>query len=170
VLRLYLAFPEAAKPGCVAACLQLALRRLPQPDFRLCLHLVPERASAEPEVAQLTQLASHLEACRFADFWAALGGLQASAASLSALTAAARAYAAGCLSGVYRDVSSKHACETLGLSEEALAQWAQTQPGWSLAGGVLACPETEQNSPVPACGREQVPLAKLAALLSSGGA
>ncbi len=171
VLRLYLIFPDTSKPAIVSGSLLLALHRLPESDFSLCLHLVPERAQAEADVTHLVSLAGHLEACRFKDFWAAAtapGSCTAGAAA-AGFAAAARSYIGGTLASAYRSLPSSLAAEALNFGEDgaALSTWVAQQQGWSLdvAAGVISLPRTEGNDPQPAAAAETIPFAKLEGLI-----
>lgn len=166
VLRLYLVFPEASKPGVVGTALLLALQQLPENDFSLCLHLVPERAQAEAEVAQLVTVASAAEACRFKDLWAAAAA--GARTQTPGFTSAARRFVAHCLASTYRTLGVALALEALHFdSADQLRAWAADQPGWAVdaAGETISLPRTAGNDPAPAPKREAVSFAKLDALL-----
>lgn len=71
LLRFYQIKPSLIDTGLVSKILCKALMQLPNPDFKLCLHLLPERVQNEEPIATLVLLSGHLSACRFAQFWAA---------------------------------------------------------------------------------------------------
>ena len=161
LLRLYLIVPEACKPALVSSCLQLALQRLPEDDFSLCLHMVPERVQADSEVAPLVTLGGHLDACRFKEYWAA---------APARLAASVRAYAAHCLAQAYRSLPAALAAEALNLPEEgALATWVAAQPGWGMdkGAGLVLVPANAGNTPSSEAGSGGVPLAKILSLLAA---
>lgn len=74
LLRLYQFQPHLAKPAVLAKVLVKALMQLPSPDYKLCIHLVPERSQAEEPVASVVALADSLENTKLSDFWAACSG------------------------------------------------------------------------------------------------
>ena len=140
---MYLVFPEAVKAPLVAAALSLTLLQLPESDFHLVLHLVPERVQAEGEVAQLVSLHAQLESCSFKEFWASCAALETAGSPLPArLRTAARAFAAHSLAQVYRSMGAAAASDALSLPPTELAAWVLTQPGWALAGDVVTLPAT----------------------------
>ncbi|GMH43847.1 hypothetical protein BSKO_11781 [Bryopsis sp. KO-2023] len=71
LLRFYQINPESTNAMLVAKILCKALMQLPDPDFKLCLHLLPEKVQNEEPIATLVLLAGHLSAARFPQFWAA---------------------------------------------------------------------------------------------------
>ena len=64
LLRLYLVFPERAAVRSVHRALLRALLSLPDPDFWLLLHLVPERLQSDEGVGALSAPASWRYASR----------------------------------------------------------------------------------------------------------
>merc|ERR1711916_68272 len=52
--------------------LALALMRLPDNDFRLCMYLLPEQFQTFESVQALASLVEKLEMCEFKEFWSIL--------------------------------------------------------------------------------------------------
>jgi len=69
VLKLYQFHPERTQKNIIAKILLKALMNLPNPDFSLCLYLIPERLHGEEPVRTLSTLAALLETARFVEFW-----------------------------------------------------------------------------------------------------
>lgn len=74
LLRFYQFQPTAVKPALLAKVLLKALMQLPGQDFKVCVHLVPERLQADGPVAQALNLAGLVETTEFGKFWAACAG------------------------------------------------------------------------------------------------
>jgi hypothetical protein len=172
LLRLYLIFPDRAAARVVQRALLRALLQLPEHDFWLALHLVPERMQADDGCAALVTLAGHLEAGKFKEFWAA-----ASAPAAATLTAvapgfddAARGFIARSLGAAYRSLPAAQLADALKLDAGALGGWlasAAAPPGWRVEGDVVHVPLSEANDPQPQKGAETIPFSKLEGLFKT---
>ena len=170
LLRLYLVFPERAAARSVQRALLKALLALPESDFWLLLHLVPERLQSDDGVAALSGLATALEAGTFRDFWAAAAAPAAAAlvAAAPGFEDAARAFILRALGAVYRTMPAALLAEALRLDRPALAAWiAASAPGWELKGEDATAPRCEANDPQPSVGAESIPFAKLEGLFKA---
>ena len=170
LLRLYLVFPERAAARSVQRALLKALLALPESDFWLLLHLVPERLQADDGVASLAALATALEAGRFRDFWAAAAAPAAAAlvASAPGFEGAARAFILRALGAVYRALPAAQLAEALRLEQPALAAWlGANAEGWAVEGDSATAPRCEANDPQPSVGAESIPFAKLEGLFKA---
>lgn len=172
LLRLYLVFPERAAARSVQRALLKALLALPEADFWLLLHLVPERLQSDEGVAALTALATALEAGRFRDFWAAAATPATSAlvAAAPGFEGAARAFVLRALGAVYRQLPAAQLAEALRLDAPQLPAWLAANAcaeGWALAGDAVTAPRCEANDPQPSVGAESIPFAKLEGLFKA---
>ena len=170
LLRLYLVFPERAAARSVQRALLKALLALPEADFWLLLHLVPERLQQDEGVAALSALATALEAGRFREFWAAAAAPAAAAllATAPGFEAAARAFVLCSLGAVYRAMPAAQLAEALRLERPALEAWLKASAeGWALEGDTAAAPRCEANDPQPCVGAESIPFAKLEGLFKA---
>jgi hypothetical protein len=149
--------------------------QLPDHDFWLLLHLVPERMQTSDEgCAALGAMAGHLEAGKFKEFWAAASTPAAVALTGTApgFEACARAFIARSLGCAYRSLSAAVLAEALRMEASALPAWLATGPataGWSLeeGGSVVRVPRSEANDPQPQKGAETIPFSKLEGLFKS---
>ena len=174
LLLLYGVFPARAAARTVQQALLKALTALPEPDFWLLLHLVPERLQSGDEgVAALTALAGHLEGGRFKEFWAAAAAAPAAGliATAPGFEAAARGYVCCAVGAAFRGLPAAQLAEALRLEPSGLEGYFKAAgegcAGWAIDGDAVRVPPNEANDPQPQLGAERIPFAKLEGLFKA---
>jgi translation initiation factor 3 subunit K len=144
VLKLYQFNPEqgVVELDVLVKVLALALMQVPEPDFKLCLFLVPEQYQSLDGVQSLARLAEKLEGCRFGEFWALLEKKPEVLAVVPGLEASLRRAIFETVALTYSEIPTKVLCDFLHCSQErALEEFPQLQ----LAGDKIVLPATASN-------------------------
>ncbi|KAF8061074.1 RBBP9 [Scenedesmus sp. PABB004] len=151
VMRLYQLAPALAKKELVARALLSGLMQMPRQDYRILLHLLPERLVSEEPVSSVVLLAGHLEANNLQDFWAATGAAKDTIAKVPGFADAVRGYVLHAVGITFQRVSTRVLADWLRLDgaplQQLLADKAKTA-GWSVAGDVVSLPLNSFNTAV----------------------
>lgn len=151
VLRLYQLQPSVAKKELIARTLLSALMQMPRPDYRICIHLLPEKLVTEEPVSSVVLLAQHLEANNLHDFWAATGACKETLKSVPGFQDAIRDYVLHSMGTTFQKVSTRVLGEWLRLEGPALnALLAEKTKaaGWKVEGEVVSLPLNAFNQAV----------------------
>jgi len=133
LLRLYNFDPDTVNVSLLASVLLKALTQLPEVDFNLMLHLIPERFQDEPMIAAVIVLDGHLEGARFAQFWQQVEALRELVNPVVGFYDAVRAYIVHCLATTFQKVSKASLSQALrldGTSLDSLIQSKVSKDGW----------------------------------------
>lgn len=157
LLRLYQFYPDRVKPTVLSKILIKALMRLPEPDFLLCTHLVPERLQLEDPFATLANAAGALEGARFKEFWALAASIQDLLDTVPDFPAAVREFALYLVSTTYQTIDKAVLGEMLNLQGGALDAFFKSTcaaRGWTEGkgedgGDVYNIPKNADNDPQP---------------------
>eukprot|EP00798_Chlamydomonas_sp_ICE-L_P020020 gene20020-26736_t len=152
LLRFYQFQPSSTKIPILAKVLLKSVMQLPQPDFKICAHLIPERLQNEELVSKIMGLASSLETSRFTEFWGQAVALKETISHVPGFYDAVRAYVLHTLSISFQRVPKSVLGEYLqleGASLDNLIKDKCANAGWSVqsspAGELVALPKGEQN-------------------------
>ncbi|WIA43891.1 hypothetical protein OEZ86_010301 [Tetradesmus obliquus] len=150
VFRLYQLQPSVARKELIARALLKALSQMPQQDYRILIHLLPERLVAEEPVSSVVLLAQHLEACNLQDFWAATGSCKDTISKVPGFQDAIRNYVLHSLSITFQRVSLRVLGDWLKLDGSALQQLLadKAKAGWKVQGEVVCLPLNAFNTAV----------------------
>eukprot|EP00210_Caulerpa_lentillifera_P005212 g4979.t1 len=152
ILRFYHFHKELMNVDVIGRILGKALTVLPDTDFKLYLHLLPESAQRVEPIASLILLANHLESGRFQQFWLAVEAVKDSAYSISDFYSNVRRYILLTVSLTFQKISESLLASYLYLPRadfEALIKEKCEKEGWSKVptpkGSVICLPKKEKG-------------------------
>lgn len=148
VLKLYQFYPDKYNASTVSKILIKALMNLPSTDFLCSLYLIPERRQVDEPIPVISHLASLLDTGRFNDFWAASGTCAELLTSVPGSLDAVRDFMIEVVSRTYKTIDLSTLADILNLDQGNVAKIIEAK-GWSIAGGLVTCPSTEENQPRP---------------------
>mmetsp|Transcript_27025 Transcript_27025/g.73049 ORF Transcript_27025/g.73049 Transcript_27025/m.73049 type:complete len:214 (-) Transcript_27025:468-1109(-) len=153
LLRFYQFQPSAIDVKVLAKVLLLSIMQLPSSDFKVCLHLVPERLHQNDEtISKVVSLATALETTRFSDFWAMTAGDCKDVASMvPGFADAVRKYVLHVIGITFQRTSKAVLADALNLDSkamDALIQERTKSHGWNVEKDLITLPRNELNSPV----------------------
>ncbi|KAF6256180.1 eukaryotic translation initiation factor 3k [Scenedesmus sp. NREL 46B-D3] len=148
--RLYQLQPSLARRDLIARVLLRALAQMPKQDYRILIHMLPEKLVAEEPVSSVVLLAQHLEACNLQDFWAATGSCRDTISKVPGFQDAIRAYVLHSISITFQRVSMRVLADWLKLEGSALQQLLadKAKAGWKVQGDVVCLPLNAFNQAV----------------------
>uniref|UniRef100_A0A7S0X0D0 Eukaryotic translation initiation factor 3 subunit K n=1 Tax=Chlamydomonas leiostraca TaxID=1034604 RepID=A0A7S0X0D0_9CHLO len=161
LLRHYQFAPSTAKINVLAKLLLKALAQLPDSEFKICIHLVPERLQADESISKVVALAGALETTRFAEFWTLAGSSKDVIALVPGFADAARTYITHILGITYQRVTKAvlgSALQLQGGELDAFIQGKVKSSGWAVSGDIVTLPKNESNSPPVVVKRTQDPI------------
>mmetsp|Transcript_10404 Transcript_10404/g.33247 ORF Transcript_10404/g.33247 Transcript_10404/m.33247 type:complete len:223 (-) Transcript_10404:176-844(-) len=151
ILKLYQFHPDPnqgiVEPDVLVKILALALMRVPEADFKLCLYLIPEQYQNIDSVTALTKLAEKLEVCQFAAFWDLLGKKAEVLAIVPGLESALRRTIFNTLALTFQEIPAQVFSNCLNCSvDRALEDFE----GLKQDGNKVILPKSANNSARPA--------------------
>eukprot|EP00899_Mesostigma_viride_P020228 jgi/Mesvir1/28206/Mv04759-RA.1 len=154
LLRMYQFFPERFNLHLVPPMLVKALMQLPNPDFNLCMALIPDRIQSSEPYTTLANMALCLQSGRFAEFWNLAAQCRQLWEPVPGFENAIRMYGIKLLSVTYRRVPTRVLAEVVnmeGAALDALVAQQRSLGVWSVVqdkGGVtVTFPITDANNP-----------------------
>jgi len=152
LLRFYQFYPGRVKLATLSKVLVSALVRLPDPDFSLCMHLVPERLQAEEPFSSLANAAAALEGARFAEFWQLAAQLKDLFDTVGEPSVAdqLRQHITYVVGQTYQRIAAAEFAAMLDLGGKAFDDFYAKQcaaKGWAKDGGMLVVPKNASNAP-----------------------
>uniref|UniRef100_A0A7S2RE94 Eukaryotic translation initiation factor 3 subunit K n=1 Tax=Mucochytrium quahogii TaxID=96639 RepID=A0A7S2RE94_9STRA len=119
ILKLYQFHPSEAEGlvdmDVLLKILVKALMQMPNPDFKLCLYLVPAQYQDYDSITSLTELAQKLETCQFVPFWQHLEKKSEILAVVPGLDTALRKTIFDTVALTYQEIPSKVLSEFLNI-------------------------------------------------------
>lgn len=151
VLRCFQLQPSTANKELIAKTLLRALMQLPRPDYKICVHLLPEKLVSEEPVSSVVLLAQHLEASNLQDFWAATSSCKDTIKQVPGFQDAIREYVLHSIGITFRRVSTRVLADWLKLEPPALKQLLADKTksaGWTVQGDIAVLPANAFNTAV----------------------
>lgn len=171
LLRLYHFQPTTVKTSLVVKILLKALMQLPSPDYKVCIHLIPEKLQDDDTLNKVVQLANFLETTKFQDFWALSSSCTSTLSSVPGFYEAVRSFVLHVVTITFAKISKKTLGEYLKLEGAALDKLvADKKPaGWSTigtpTGDVVVFPKNDHNQLVVKRAQELVKFEQVAPVL-----
>mmetsp|Transcript_27470 Transcript_27470/g.60086 ORF Transcript_27470/g.60086 Transcript_27470/m.60086 type:complete len:218 (+) Transcript_27470:121-774(+) len=172
LLRFYQFQPQSIKINVLGKVLLKALMQLPKPDYKNCIHLIPERLQSDETISKIVQLANALETTRFTDFWALAGNCKELLSSIPGFHEAVREYVLHVLTITSYRVPKAVLGEYLkleGAELDKLVKDKVASAGWSVqpspAGELVALPRNEMNQVVVKRTQEVIRLEQVSPVL-----
>jgi len=147
--------------------LVLALMRIPEVDFKLCLYLIPEQYQSIDSVISLTKLADALEQCQYANLWKIVEAKPEVLAVVAGLDTSFRITIFETICLAYQEMPIRSLCESLNLPQSKVAS---EFPGVKTVGDKFVLPSSLNNQPKPKTNGDsatEIQLPQIAQVLSN---
>lgn len=169
LLRLYNFEPELVHVQTVANVLIMALMQLPEADFTMLLHLIPENIQAEPLIGAIISLDRHLEGFRFSQFWSEADRLREILNPVTGFYEAARRYILQSVSSTFQTLPKATLAQSIksdGTSLDNLIADKIAGDGWNIGeDNVIHFPKRRVQQVQPQAARPSVQFEKLVPVL-----
>jgi translation initiation factor 3 subunit K len=166
LLRLYNFETELVHVQTVANVLIMALMQLPEADFTMLLHLIPENIQAEPLIGAVISLDRHLEGFRFAQFWSEVDRLRDILNPINGFYEAVRRYILQSISTTFQTLSRASLSQSLksdGATLDNMIADKIASSGWNIGqDNVIRFPKRRMQQAQP---QAQKPAAQFEKLL-----
>mmetsp|Transcript_17781 Transcript_17781/g.29905 ORF Transcript_17781/g.29905 Transcript_17781/m.29905 type:complete len:210 (-) Transcript_17781:774-1403(-) len=165
LLRLYQFYPERVQIRIISQLLLKGMMALPNRDYELYLHMIPERFHLEEPFVSLNSLASLLVGAKFREFWVAYTNMKASLDSVPGFKDKCRSYIVHVLCSTYQKLPKNLLGEAMFIDGAALDNFVNAQKaaaGWAVEGDMIVFPANEDNHPVAKKAAECIPFASVA--------
>ncbi|KXZ47474.1 hypothetical protein GPECTOR_35g912 [Gonium pectorale] len=175
LLRFYQFSPASVKPQLIVKILVKAIMQAPNPDYKYCITLLPERLQQVDEsIFKAVQLANALETSRFGDFWTTANTCRDLLGSIPGFYESVRGFIAHTLVHTYGRVTKRTLADCLKLEGATLDQYLSDKcraAGWSIvntpAGDVVALPKNDYNQSVVKRSQELIRFEQVAPMLKA---
>lgn len=174
LLRLYQFQPSSVKTSVLVKVLLKAIMRLPSSDFKICIHLIPEKLQEDETLHKVVQLANFLETTKFQDFWTTAASCSSILNSVPGFYEAVRAFVLHVVTITFAKVPKKILGEYLKLEGAALDKLIaekRASSGWSVmqsqGGDVIVLPKNDHNALVVKRAQELIKFEQVAPLIKT---